>query len=114
MTEPRDAAEEAAAVSPVFTPDDEPYRGRQALFHFDQVLIVLAAEQSPIGPWTRTHELTALQRAPGELVPGARSVAFSVPDLVRQDYLLPAMILTRPLVGRVGTLAHLIDHDHAV
>jgi hypothetical protein len=114
MTEPRDAAEEAAAVSPVFTPDDEPYRGRPALFHFDQVLIVLAAEQSRIGPWTRTHELTALQRAAGELVPGACSVAFSVRELVRQGYLLAAMILIRPLVERVSTLAYLIDHEDAV
>jgi len=84
MTERRDATEEAAAVSLVFTPDDEPYRGRAALVHFDQVLIVLAAEQSRIGPWTRTHELTAPQRTAGKLVPGARSVAFSVPELVRQ------------------------------
>ncbi len=86
VTEPRGAAEEAAAVLPVFTPDDEPYRGRPALFHFDQA---------------------------GELVPGARSVAFSVRELVRQGYLLAAMILIRPLVERVSTLAYLIDHEDA-
>ena len=111
---PRDAAEDAAAASPVFTPDDEPYRGRQALFHFDQVLIVLAAEESRIGPWTRTHELIVLQQAASELVPGACSLAFSVRELVRQGYLLSAMILIRPLVERVSTLTYLIDHENAV
>ena len=114
MTESHNAAEKAAAASPVFTPDDEPYRGRSALFHFDQMLIVLAAEQSRIGPWTRTHDLTSLQRAASELVPGTCSVAFSIRELVRQGYLLSAMILIRPLVERVSTLAYLIDHEDAV
>jgi hypothetical protein len=104
MTEPDDAARQAAVGSPIFTPDNEPYLGRPALFHFDQVLIVLAAEQRRIGPWTRTHKLTALQHAASGLVPGACSVAFSVRELVRQAYLLSAVILIRPLVERVSTL----------
>jgi hypothetical protein len=112
MTEPHDPAEQAAAL--VFTPDDEPYRGRSALLQFDQMLVVLMAEQQRIGPWTRTHQLTNLQRAASELVPGACSIAFSVRELVRQGYLLSAMILIRPLVERVSTLAYLIDHEQAV
>lgn len=98
----------------IFTPNDEPYRARPALFRFDQALVVLMAEQNRIGPWTRSHELTSLQRAASELVPGACSVALSVRELVRQGYLLSALILVRPLIERVSTLAYLIDHADAV
>jgi hypothetical protein len=114
MTESHDAADNAAAASPILTPDDEPYRGRPALFGFDQVLVVLAAEQGRIGPWTRAHALTSLQRAASELVPGTCSIAFSIRELLRQGYLLPARILIRPLVERVSTLTYLIDHEDAV
>lgn len=98
----------------IFTPNDEPYRGRPALFHFDRVLIVLMAEQNRIGSWTRSNELTALQRAASELAPGACSVVLSIRELVRQGYLLSALILIRPLIERVSTLAYLIDHADAV
>jgi hypothetical protein len=114
MSEPQDAADTATAATPIFTPDDEPYRGRAALLHFDQVLIVLAAQQRRIGPWTRAHRLTPRQLAAADLVPGSCSIAFSIRELIRQGYLLPANILVRPLVERVSTLAYLIDHEDAV
>lgn len=59
-----------------------------------------------VGPWTGAHnaELSRLQRAASQLVPGACSIALSIRELVRQAYLYSAMILLRPLVGRVGAL----------
>lgn len=114
MTEPDAKAGQATHPSPIFTPDDEPYLGREALLHFDRLLIVLAAQQQAVGPWTRAHELTPLQQAGAQLVPSACSIAFSIRELIRQGYLLSARILLRPLLERVSTLAYLIDHDDAI
>lgn len=114
MTEPHGTTDTAPAASPVFTPENEPYLGRAALFRFDRVLIVLAAQQHRIGPWTQTRQLTLRQLAAAELVPGSCSIAFSIRELVRQGYLLSANILVRPLLERVSTLAYLIDHEEAV
>lgn len=113
MTEPPEPPNNTARP-PIFTPDDEPYLGRPTLLHFDQVLVVLAAQQRRLGPWTKSHEPSPLPLAAAELVPGACSIAFSVRELIRQGYLLAATILVRPLVERVSTLAYLIDHEDAV
>lgn len=103
-----------ASEPAIFTPENEPYLGRPNLLLFDQVLLTLVAEQHRIGPWTRNHDLTPIQRAASEIVPGTCSLAFSVRELVRQGYLLAARILLRPLIERVSTLTYLIDHDEAV
>lgn len=114
MTEPTHTSRGATDIPAVFTPENEPYAGRAALFRFDQILIVLAAEQRRIGARTHCEELTALQRAASELAPAACSIAFSIRELVRQGYLLPVLILIRPLVERVSTLAYLVDREDAV
>lgn len=98
----------------IFTPSNEPYLGSPSLQRFDEVLCVLMAEQHRIGPWTRSHDMTPLQLAACEIVPGACSLAFSVRELVRQGYLLGAQTLLRPLIERVSTFAYLIDHEDAV
>ena len=98
----------------IFSPDDEPYLGRAAVLLFDQVFLALVAEQYRIGPWTRAHDMTPLQRAASEIVPGACSLAFSIRELVRQGYLLAARILLRPFIERVSTLTYLIEHDETV
>lgn len=98
----------------MFTPDDEPYLGLLELQALDEVLVVLARQQQQLGPWTRAHELSLLQQAAAELVPGASSIAFSIRELIRQGYLLSARILVRPLAERVSTLAYLVEHEEAV
>lgn len=98
----------------IFTPDNEPYLGLPSLLVFDQVLLTLVAEQHRIGPWTRTHNLTPVQLAASEIVPGTCSLAFSAREMVRQGYLLAARILLRPLIERVSTLTYLLENDEAV
>jgi hypothetical protein len=98
----------------VFTPDDEPYLGRQAVYHFDRVLKLFIDEQTRIGGQTRQVELSSLQEAAAELVPAASSVALSIRELVRQGFLLSAMILARPLFERTATLSYLIENPDAV
>jgi hypothetical protein len=97
-----------------FTPDDEPYLGRESVHHFDQVIVAAMAEQHRIGPWTRSHPLSEVQIAASQLIPGAISIALSTRELVRQGYLLSALILTRPLLERVATLIYLIRNPRAV
>jgi hypothetical protein len=94
----------------VYTPDNEPYLGRESVFHFDQVITALMEQQVTVAAWTRASELSRLQVALSELVPGACSLLLSVRELVRQGYLYAAMVLLRPVVERVGTASYLIEH----
>jgi uncharacterized protein (DUF433 family) len=105
---------ETASGVAVFTPDNEPYLGRESVYHFDRVLVTFIAHRRRISAWTHKASLTLVQRAASELVPGASSVALSIRELVRQGYLLSALILTRPLMERVATLIYLIENPSAV
>lgn len=100
--------------SAVFTPDNEPYLGREPVFQFDKMISAVMEQQHRIAAWTRQNELTRLQIAASQLVPGACSIALSIRELVRQGYLFSAMILLRPLVERVGTLTYLIENPEAL
>jgi len=56
----------------VFTPDNEPYLGRESVYQLDTLLTLFVAEQVRIGSWTQAaEEMTPLQRAARELVPSA-------------------------------------------
>jgi hypothetical protein len=101
---------------PTYSPGNEPYLGRPPLHAFDTLIAAAMEVQLRVGPWTRRHdaELTRLQHAASQLVPGACSIALSIRELVRQAYLYSAMILLRPLVERIGTLSYLAEHPQAV
>ncbi len=90
----------------VFNPRNEPYLGLSAVLRFDQLILVTMDAQHAVGPWTRRHvsELTPLQMAATQLIPGSVSIALAIRELIRQGYLFAAAILLRPLVERVGTL----------
>lgn len=98
----------------VFTPDDEPYLGRQSVYHFDVVLRRFVEDQVRIAEWTHRAQLTGLQQAASELVPSASSIALSIRELVRQAYLMSALVLTRPLMERTATLSYLVTHPESV
>ncbi len=99
----------------VFTPADEPYLGHESVYQFDKLLKLFVDEQVRIGSWTRAAaELTPMQRVAAEVVPSASSIALSIRELVRQGYLLSALILTRPLMERVATLSYLIENPSQV
>jgi hypothetical protein len=80
----------------VYTPDSEPYLGRRSVYHFDVVLRRFIDEQVRIADWTHNATLSDLQQAASELVPSASSIALSIRELVRQGYLMSALVLTRP------------------
>lgn len=84
------------------------------MFQFDQIIELFVAEQQRIAAWTHKAQLSPLQRAASELVPSASSIALSIRELVRQAYLLSALILTRPLMERVATFSYLIENPSMV
>ena len=98
-------------VTPVvFTPDNEPYLGRQLLFHFDQ-LISSAMEQNAVtAPTSHGRTLSDHQRMACQVIAQALSIALSIRELIRQGYLFGAHVLLRALVERSAILLYLQLH----
>jgi hypothetical protein len=91
---------------PIFTPDNEPYLGRESVFQFDQMIQAAMEKNARIGPWTHGRKLTPLQMAATELLPHGFSIALSIRELVRQGYLVSAEILLRPLIERAAVISY--------
>ncbi len=104
----------AELAMPIFTPDDEHYLGVLLVHQLDLLIVPLTQQQVRIAEWTHSNELTPLQQAASELAPGACSLALSIRELVRQGYLLAALVLTRPLLERVATLSYLVENPGQV
>lgn len=98
----------------VFTPDNEPYLGRELLFHFDQ-LICSAMEQNAItAPTTHVKSLTDHQRMASQVIAQALSITLSIRELVRQGYLFGAHVLLRAMVERSAILLYLHLHPEEI
>ena len=93
----------------IFTPDNEPYLGRESVFQFDNMILVAMEQNQRIAPWTQGRDLTPLQWAETELIPHGFSIALSIRELVRQGYLISAEILLRPLIERAAVISYLSD-----
>src|SRR3990170_8333853 len=100
----------------VFTPDNEPYLGRQALLTFDQEIPFSLWVSSHIAAYTRAHrdQLTDLQRAACQIVPQGINLALSIRELIRQGYLFAALVLIRPLIERAAIVSYLCDRPDAI
>lgn len=81
----------------VYTPDNEPYLGVPGVMALDRMIPLLVTEQHRAAHLTRQSSLSDLQRAAAEIVPAACSIALSIRELVRQAYLISALVLQRPL-----------------
>lgn len=91
----------------VFTPDNEPYLGRNLLFHFDQIISSAMEQNSVTAPTSHHHLLNNHQRAACQLIPQSLSIALSIRELIRQGYLFGAHVLVRALVERATILLYL-------
>ena len=100
----------------VFTPDNEPYLGRQSVFHFDQVIISALEANAEVAAFTRehAHELSDLQNAACQIIPQGINLALSIRELVRQGYLFPAVVLMRPLIERAAIISYLHERPEEV
>lgn len=94
-------------ISSVFTPDNEPYLGRESVYHFDQVILSCLEANTDIAAFTHSNTLTDLQKAACQIIPQGISIALSIRELVRQGYLFSAIVLMRPLIERAGMISYL-------
>jgi len=91
----------------VFTPEDEPYLGRETVYAFDQLIIVAMRTNGKIASHSHEIEKNDLQWAACQLVPAGFSLALSIRELVRQGYLYGSLVLLRPLAERAITIYYL-------
>lgn len=95
------------AMPVVFTPDNEPYLGRNLLFHFDQIISSVMEQNSVTAPTTHGRPLIDHQRMACQVIPQALSITLSIRELIRQGYLFGAHVLVRALVERAAILLYL-------
>jgi hypothetical protein len=100
--------------TPVFTPGDEPYLGRELLFQFDNLICSCLELNATCAPVTHGRPLSRLQRALCILVPQTISLALSVRELIRQGYLFGAKVLVRPLTERAVTILYLFKNPEGL
>lgn len=91
----------------VFTPDNEPYLGRQLLFHFDQLISSAMEQNSVTAPTSHGRTLSDSQNMASQVIAQALSITLSIRELVRQGYLFGAHVLLRALVERSAILLYL-------
>jgi hypothetical protein len=95
------------AIPVVFTPDNEPYLGRNLLFHFDQIISSAMEQNAVTAPTSHGRQLTDAQRMACQVIPQAVSIMLSIRELIRQGYLFGAHVLVRALVERAAILLYL-------
>jgi len=99
------------ATKITYTPEDEPYLGRELLFHFDKVIISCLEANAKIAPYTHTiKSKTDLQTALSQIIPQAISIALSIRELLRQGYLYGAFVIVRPLAERTITAIFILNN----
>ncbi len=98
------------SIPVIFTPDNEPYLGRELLFHLDQIISAALEQSARKAPMTRGHELTELQRMASQVIAQSLSIALSIRELIRQGYLFGGHVLLRSLVERQTILLYLHLH----
>jgi len=93
--------------SAIYTPDDEPYLGRETVFAFDKAIVACLKTNERIAPYTHKIEKSDLQWAACQIIPQGISIALSIRELIRQGYLFGALVLTRSLLERATIILYL-------
>jgi len=99
---------------PVCLPSNEPYLGRESVFHFDQVIISCLEANAEIATYTHRVELSELQEAACQIIPQGINLALAIRELARQGYLFGALVLMRPLIERAAIMSYLYAHPNEV
>ncbi|MFC0864561.1 DUF5677 domain-containing protein [Sphaerimonospora cavernae] len=96
-------------------PATDPYSSLSGVIFLDEKLEMLQSRITRIGESSRkSSNLTRLQKAALQLVPASASIAKSIRQMIKDGYLLSAMILFRHLIERIATLSYLREHQEAV
>lgn len=102
-------------VTPVvFTPDNEPYLGREPLYQFDQIICAAMEQNAATAPTSHGRVLTDHQTMACQVIAQALSITLSIRELIRQGYLFGAHILLRPLEERKTILLYLHLHPEEI
>lgn len=94
-------------IKVTYTPSDEPYLGRELLFHFDKMISCCLEKNSSCSKLSHEIELTENQKMASQIIPQSLSIALSIRELIRQGYLFGAHVLKRSLIERVIILLYL-------
>lgn len=100
--------------SPIFTPENEPYLGRESVYHFDQTILSCLEANAEIAAYTHKNKLNDLQKAACQIIPQGINLALSIRELVRQGYLFAAAVLMRPLIERAAIISYLHEKPEEV
>jgi hypothetical protein len=92
---------------PVYLPSNEPYLGRELVFHFDQIIMSCLEVNADVSACTHRIQLSDLQKAACQLIPQGVNLSLTIRELVRQGYLFSALVLLRPLIERVAIISYL-------
>jgi hypothetical protein len=93
-----------------YTPDNEPYLGRQQLFHYDQMISCMLEQNAVTAPMSHDRVLSDQQHMACQVIPQAISIALSIRELIRQGYLFGGHVLLRALVERAAILLYLHEY----
>lgn len=91
----------------VFTPDNEPYLGRNLLYHFDQIISSAMEQNAKTAPKSHGRHLSDHQRMACQVIAQSLSITLSIREMIRQGYLFGAHVLVRALVERATILQYL-------
>jgi hypothetical protein len=101
-------------IIPIFTPQNEPYLGRESVYHFDQVIVSCLEANADVVAYTHKNKLDDLQRAACQIIPQGINLALSIRECVRQGYLFAAAVLMRSLIERAATISYLHEKPDEV
>ena len=91
----------------IYTPDNEPYLGRELLYHFDQIICSAMEQNTKTAPRTHGADLNDHQMMACQVVAQSLSIVLSIRELIRQGYLFGAHVLVRSLVERTTILLYI-------
>lgn len=98
----------------VYTPDNEPYLGRNLLLRFDKLIVKALAVNVSTARGTHEVTLSDLQQMACIVIPQTVSLVLSIRELIRQGYLFGAHVLVRPLAERACILLYLHNHPEDI
>jgi hypothetical protein len=101
-------------IEPVYLPSNEPYLGKESVFHFDQVIISCLEANTNIAAYTHRFKLSELQNAACQIIPQGINLALTIRELVRQGYLFGSLVLMRPLIERAAIISYLYSNPEEV
>lgn len=98
----------------VYLPSNEPYLGRESVFHFDQVMMSCLEANKDIAVYTHLAKLSDLQKAACQIISQGINLALTIRELIRQGYLFGALVMMRPLIERAAIISYLYKHTDQV